>query len=101
MGGRNHELALALALHLRELKGFAAASIGTDGVDGPTDAAGAMITDRTITNAVEKGLNPEEYLENNDEAPSPARAVLRAPSRVATMPAGSWKEPMPTRRREH
>ncbi len=66
VGGRNQELALALALHLRELKGFAAASMGTDGVDGPTDAAGAVITDRTVTNAVEKGLNPEEYLENND-----------------------------------
>jgi len=66
VGGRNQELALALALHLRELKGFAAASMGTDGVDGPTDAAGAMITDRTVTNAVEKGLNPEEYLENNN-----------------------------------
>jgi len=62
VGGRNQELALALALHLREMGGFSAASMGTDGVDGPTDAAGAMVTDRTIPNAVEKGLSPEEYL---------------------------------------
>ena len=66
VGGRNQELALALVLHLREMRGFSAASMGTDGVDGPTDAAGAMVTDRTIPNAVEKGLSLEEYLENND-----------------------------------
>jgi glycerate 2-kinase len=66
VGGRNQELALALATYLGDVKGFAAASMGTDGVDGPTDAAGAIVTDRTLQNAAEKNLNPEEYLENND-----------------------------------
>jgi glycerate-2-kinase len=66
LGGRNQELALALAVNLRDVEGFVAASMGTDGIDGPTDAAGAVVTDDTLRRAVEKGLNPEEYLENND-----------------------------------
>jgi glycerate-2-kinase len=66
VGGRNQELALALAVNLRDVDGFVAASMGTDGIDGPTDAAGAVVTDDTLRRAAEKGLNPEEYLENND-----------------------------------
>jgi glycerate-2-kinase len=66
VGGRNQELALALAVNLRDVKGFVAASMGTDGIDGPTDAAGAVVTDGTLRRAAEKGLNPEEYLEDND-----------------------------------
>jgi glycerate-2-kinase len=66
VGGRNQELALALAVNLRDVEGFVAASMGTDGIDGPTDAAGAVVTDDTLRRAAEKGLNPEEYLENND-----------------------------------
>jgi glycerate 2-kinase len=66
VGGRNQELALALAVNLRDVEGFVAASMGTDGIDGPTDAAGAVVTDGTLRSAAEKDLNPEEYLENND-----------------------------------
>ena len=66
LGGRNKELALALAVNLRDVEGFVAASMGTDGIDGPTDAAGAVVTDDTLRRAAEKRLNPEEYLENND-----------------------------------
>ena len=66
MGGRNQELALALAVNLSDVEGFVAASMGTDGIDGPTDAAGAVVTDDTLRRAAEKRLNPEEYLENND-----------------------------------
>jgi glycerate-2-kinase len=66
LGGRNQELALALAVNLRDVEGFVAASMGTDGIDGPTDAAGAVVTDDTLRRAAEKRLNPEEYLENND-----------------------------------
>jgi glycerate-2-kinase len=66
LGGRNQELALALAVNLRDVEGFVAASMGTDGIDGPTDAAGAVVTDGTLRRAAEKGLNPEEYLEDND-----------------------------------
>jgi len=66
VGGRNQELALALAVNLSDVEGFVAASMGTDGIDGPTDAAGAVVTDDTLRRAAEKRLNPEEYLENND-----------------------------------
>lgn len=69
-GGRNQEMALAFLLEMerhRTLAGnltFLAAA--TDGNDGPTDAAGAFADLEIIEKAVEKGLNPITYLENND-----------------------------------
>lgn len=65
-GGRNQELALATAILLKDFGNFVFASIGTDGVDGPTDAAGALCTEKTIHNAVSAGLEPQQFLENND-----------------------------------
>jgi len=65
-GGRNQELALSASLKIEELKGVAIASIGTDGVDGPTDAAGAIADGQTITRAHDKRLDPKEFLINND-----------------------------------
>jgi glycerate 2-kinase len=66
VGGRNQELALALALQLRGLEGFVFASLSTDGVDGPTNAAGALIDDNTLSRAEQLGLNPEKLLLDND-----------------------------------
>lgn len=51
-GGRNQEFALALALDIAGVKNIAALCAGTDGTDGPTDAAGAFVTGQTISNAV-------------------------------------------------
>jgi len=66
LGGRNQELALAAALSIAGLEHVAILSLGTDGTDGPTDAAGAIATGRTVTRAVQKGLQPLSYLADND-----------------------------------
>jgi glycerate-2-kinase len=67
-GGRNQEFVLAAALHLG-LDGLARVTIlsgGTDGEDGPTDAAGAFADDTTLPRAVQTGLNPASHLDNHD-----------------------------------
>ena len=66
LGGRNQELALAAASRLKGFEGIAVASLSTDGVDGPTDAAGAVVDGKTLTRALEKGLIPERFLLEND-----------------------------------
>ena len=66
MGGRNQEFALAAAIELSGLKGMAVLCAGTDGVDGPTDAAGAVADGSTCDRAMEMGLSPRSCLENND-----------------------------------
>lgn len=67
-GGRNQEFALAMAGELETLgEHVAAASIGTDGIDGPTDAAGAMVDVTTLARAAHAGLRPPDaYLATND-----------------------------------
>jgi glycerate 2-kinase len=65
-GGRNQELALAFALEISGLPGITLLSAGTDGTDGPTDAAGAVVDGFTAQKARECGIPPEAYLENND-----------------------------------
>jgi glycerate 2-kinase len=66
-GGRNQEFALAAAPVLGRLQRPAVlASVGTDGVDGPTDAAGAVADSTTLARARAGGLDPMQYLEAND-----------------------------------
>jgi glycerate 2-kinase len=67
-GGRNQEFALALARPLSALgANVAAASVGTDGVDGPTDAAGAVADSTTLARAGARGLGaPASYLDENN-----------------------------------
>ena len=66
LGGRNQEFALAAALDIAGLKDVVVMSAGTDGTDGPTDAAGAIADGRTITRAQAQGLDGAAYLANND-----------------------------------
>ena len=65
-GGRNQELALAFAIEIEGMKGITMLSAGTDGTDGPTDAAGAIVDGETVIKTRELGLNPNHYLADND-----------------------------------
>lgn len=65
-GGRNQELALAFALEIEGLEGISLLSAGTDGGDGPTNAAGAIVDGNTATRARNFGLDPAQYLNDND-----------------------------------
>jgi len=64
-GGRNQELVLAAARKI-EKENIVFSSIATDGIDGNSDAAGAIADGNTIQRAKKKGLKPEAYLDNND-----------------------------------
>jgi len=67
MGGRNQEFVLAAAELLDQLAvPGAVASVGTDGIDGPTDAAGAYADATTINRALAEGRLPDRYLSSND-----------------------------------
>ncbi|MBO6523652.1 MAG: DUF4147 domain-containing protein [Balneolaceae bacterium] len=65
-GGRNQELALISAISIEGQHSISMLSIGTDGIDGPTDAAGAIIDSKTTLMARKKRISPEEYLQNNN-----------------------------------
>jgi len=65
-GGRNQEFVLAAALRMAEMENCVVLSAGTDGSDGPTDAAGAIADNTTLERAALKDLDPREYLNNND-----------------------------------
>jgi glycerate-2-kinase len=68
-GGRNQEFALAAAVELAGESAMAVLAAGTDGIDGPTDAAGAYVDGTTIARASSLGLDPSGHLENNDAYP--------------------------------
>lgn len=70
MGGRNQQLALAFSVDVNNL-GIKSADIsflscGTDGMDGPTDAAGAVGGSGLVADALSENINPGYYLDNND-----------------------------------
>ena len=66
LGGRNQHLALYLATKICCKKNISILCAGTDGTDGPTDAAGAVVDYETATKAVEKGIDPNHYLTDCD-----------------------------------
>ena len=65
-GGRNQEFVLAAALDIAGLERVVVLSGGTDGTDGPTEAAGAMADGQTVARAQSLGLQPEVFLRRND-----------------------------------
>ena len=65
LGGRNQELALAAAEAIRDLP-MALFSLGSDGTDGPTDAAGGFVTGRSFAALQACGLSPAAVLAEND-----------------------------------
>jgi hydroxypyruvate reductase len=65
-GGRNQEFALVVAEELAGQTGWALLSAGTDGIDGPTDAAGAFVDGNSLNRAQQKGLDPSRFLKEND-----------------------------------
>ncbi len=65
-GGRNQHLALNCSFLLREHQGITVLSAGTDGSDGPTTAAGAVVDCNTYNEAVARGIIPEDFLSRFD-----------------------------------
>jgi hydroxypyruvate reductase len=68
-GGRNQEFALASALIIEGMENVVVLSGGTDGTDGPTNAAGAIADGRTMARAREMNLDPPDHLKRNDAYP--------------------------------
>lgn len=65
-GGRNQEMVLAMVPALAHVGDVVVASVGTDGVDGPTDAAGARVDGSSAARAASAGLDPGALLDDND-----------------------------------
>ena len=68
-GGRNQELVLSAALSIRGNPAILVSSIGTDGVDGPTKAAGAVADGNTVERGLRAHMDPESYLRENNSCP--------------------------------
>ncbi len=66
LGGRNQHLALAAAIELENKPGITLLAAGTDGTDGPTDAAGAVVDSQTVPAARAKGIDARRYLKEFD-----------------------------------
>lgn len=65
-GGRNQEIALSAAIGIRGLKDTAVFSVGSDGTDGPTDAAGGYCDGESAGKLIGKGIQAEKYLDDNN-----------------------------------
>lgn len=84
-GGRNQELALAAAKSLTGEKGILLFSLGSDGTDGPTDAAGGLADGCTWERIRQAGEDPQALLDNNDSY----RALKAAGDLIITGPTGT------------
>lgn len=84
-GGRNQELALAAAEGIANLKGTAVFSVGSDGTDGPTDAAGGYSDETTRDTLLAEGISIYEVLQDNDAY----HALAKAGGLIITGPTGT------------
>ena len=66
IGGRNQECALSAAKSISEIENILVFCAGTDGTDGPTDAAGAYCTGKTVKTGIQTGLDIDTFLAQND-----------------------------------
>lgn len=84
-GGRNQELALAAAEGIAGMENVIAAAVGSDGTDGPTDAAGGIVDGETKMRLQKEGISIREVLMENDSN----RALQAAEALVLTGPTGT------------
>ena len=84
-GGRNQELALAAAMGIEGLEGTCIFSVGSDGTDGPTDAAGGYVDWRTATTLRQQGIQIFDVLKDNDSYP----ALQKTDGLIVTGPTGT------------
>ena len=84
-GGRNQEFALAAAPILEDIPNVALVSVGSDGTDGPTDAAGGYVDGNTAATLRSKGLSVENALAENDSYPT----LAAVDGLVVTGPTGT------------
>ena len=85
LGGRNQETALSAAEGIRGLRDVLIFSVGSDGTDGPTDAAGGYVTGESFDKMLRAGINPKEALDNNDSY----NALGRIGNLIMTGPTGT------------
>jgi len=85
LGGRNQELALAAAIGIDNVPGAAVFSVGSDGTDGPTDAAGGYVDYQTAGALRERGVDIFSVLQNNDAY----HALEKVGGLVITGPTGT------------
>lgn len=85
MGGRNQEFALAAAENISGIEGIVIASLGSDGTDGPTDAAGGIVDCETASILKTKGINISDVLKENDAY----NALKAADALLMTGPTGT------------
>jgi glycerate-2-kinase len=84
-GGRAQEFAVAAAFRIANLPNTWLAAVGTDGTDGPTDVAGAIVTGETVTQAGKLGVNLRSALQQHDTYP----ALKALQCHIRTGPTGT------------
>lgn len=84
LGGRNQEFALVASKYIKDKK-ILIFSLGSDGTDGPTDAAGGIVCGKTISKFEELNINVDDYIDNNDSY----HALSKIDSLIITGPTGT------------